>query len=152
MRNNNNKKESNYINKNIKNGPYFMSLKTPTDVTKEAPMILSELAYGKIDLNKWGSMFIFPQYIQGIKQYCEEQVNILTSLDKVYTVAANMGMLMESEFELHQKVIKPKIIIYNNIYGTMVKIEISKSYQPIYKLQQDLSNGYVASLLKKTQI
>lgn len=147
--NNNKKKESKYIERNIqKSGANFMMLKSPIDVMKDAPNIIKELVFGNIDLDKWGSIFILNHYIQGLKQYTTEQYNLLASLDKIYTFANMYGQLSQSEFEFHTKIIKPKMMVYYNIYATMCNIEMQRSYTPIYKLQQDLSTPYTRELFK----
>lgn len=147
--NNNKKRESRYIERNVqKAGANFMALKDPIEVMKDAPTILRELSFGNIDLNKWGSMFVMNHYIQGLKEYAQNQLNLLVSLDKVYTIANSTGSLTQSEFEFHIRVIKPKLMIYHNVYATMCNIEVQRSYIPIFKLQQDLSEPYIRELFK----
>lgn len=138
----NNKKGSRYIKENEnKAGMNFIALKSPKDMLKDMPRIFNELGNGNIDIDKYGFMFVSPQFIQASKQYCQEQLALLNSLYRAFLCLYNSGSMYQNELDLYNTIIT-KINMYQYIYNIICIVEKDKSYQPIKKLQYDLSTIY----------
>ena len=142
MKQQNNKKGSKYIKDNeSKAGVNFIALKTPKDMLRDMPRIFNELGNGNMDIDKYGFIFVSPQFIQAGTQYCQEQLAILNSLYRAYSALYNSGTMLQNEIDIYNTIIT-KINMYQYIYNIICIVDRDKSYQPMKKLQYDLSTNY----------
>ena len=117
------------------------SLLTPKDMLRDMPRIFAELGNGSIDIDKYGFIFVSNQFIQAGKQYCQEQLALLNSLYRAYTALYNSGGMYQNELDIYNNIVT-KINMYQYIFNIICIVDQNKSYQPIKKLQYDLSTNY----------
>ena len=145
-------RKSKYIKQNVdKAGPNFIASKTPRDMLNEMPRILADFANKNIALDEYGYMFLTPQFIQGCKQYCEQQMQILFRLNKGCLAIQQLGAMDNIDYELYCDINK-KYEMYQQIYATIIIVDQQKSYEPMRILQNTLNRSYRNYIQRGTNI
>lgn len=148
----NQQRKSRWVKQNVeKNGLNFMASKTPRDILNEMPRILADFANKNISLDEYGYMFLTPQFIQGCKQYCEQQMQILFRLNKAYLALYQIQNMDNIDYEIYCDINK-KYEMYQRIYATIIIVESQKSYEPMIVLQDELNRSYRNYIQRGTNI
>lgn len=145
-KNNNNRLKqqgkSAYIERNVnKNGYNFMALKTPTEMYREMPIILRELANKNISLNEYGGMFLYNQFTQSCIDYCEKQISLINAIIKGLVAINTCGWMDQLDWEMYNKM-TIKLNMYYLIKNTVICCKNYNSYEPMVSLQQELNCKY----------
>lgn len=134
--------KSAYIERNInKNGYNFMALKTPTEMYREMPIILRELANQNISLDQYGGMFLYNQFTTSCIDYCEKQISLIDQILKGLSAMYTCGWMDQLDWELYNKM-TVKRNMYGLIMNTVICCRNYNSYEPMRGLQQELNCKY----------